>query len=403
MSIGRMGSEGEWFGYDIKGGEWYRIEGRLILANEDRERGCLVKFRFDVADAVSVDGLAYSSRTGVGLYSYIETDSDGFYRVKFRSPTLAKKIKFSLCTWHAKHAVYCCGRPMLRLDRGVAGVQPVYLTFDVENNRGTVPYFIDGGGRGDLYTTRWIMECLEERGFRGVFFVNVFEHNKYTSDSLRDLTVEIGRRGHEVGLHNHYYHVNPPPGSSYDFYREDLFNYDLEGQFNIIKYGSDLIREWTGVAPKSFRAGSFKVNGDTYVALSRLGFSTDSSLVFRSRYNKDIDHATVNNTELYNGVRVYPVSTCFNKTLDIEGHSGAGLIESMECLRNQGAECIVVIGHSFSFLRRERCPPGVSIVDDIDFHGLKVTGNDYRKADEFIALLDYLKYDNRYKVATFTR
>ena len=230
----------------------------------------------------------------------------------------------------------------------------LFLTFDVESNRpGNYITCEHVPGAPGLF---WIMDELERRRARGVFFVNIYEHSRYPEGWMQDLLRQIHDRGHEVGLHCH---ANP----DLDFYRKNLTLYDLDGQTKIIRYGVDFIETATGSRPVSFRSGALRVNDDTFRALEACQLTLDSSLIFSTHdgNNNDISaYRSINKAVAYGGVREFPITFMTrhrrerppraarldpNVTPDAQG-----LTAAVEQMIAAGCHHAVLIAHSFSFL-----------------------------------------------------
>jgi peptidoglycan/xylan/chitin deacetylase (PgdA/CDA1 family) len=273
----------------------------------------------------------------------------------------------------------------------------LFLTFDVESNRpGNYITCEHVPGAPGLF---WIMDELERHGFRGVLFVNVYEHTRYSDGWMRDILRQIHDRGHEVGLHCH---ANP----ELDFYRQNLTLYDLAGQTRIIRYGVDYIEAATGNRPVSFRSGALRVNDDTFRALESCQLRIDSSLIFSSNDGNNNDVSTyrsINKAAWYDGVREFPITLLTRCRRDRPTRAARldpnvtpdaqGLIAAVEQMIAAGCHHAVLIGHSFSFLLctydQTAGLPGLPVFkkDKQKF----VMGVDHAAKATFVEFLDFLE------------
>jgi hypothetical protein len=160
-----------------------------------------------------------------------------------------------------------------------------------------------------------------------------------------------------------------------------------------------LLREITGKSPVAFRAGGFGASQSTLTALSQVGIDYDSSFnaaaVGRSCF---IDARNPSNIPW----RVGPVwevpLTNFRvgfgavrgcKPLDVAGVSWFEIMRVLNSAERSDSPAVVVILHSFSFLKRK----------DVQFEGARA---DRLVIKRFEALCKYLKSNPlRFRVMTF--
>ena len=152
----------------------------------------------------------------------------------------------------------------------------VIFTIDTEDKYGNIPNMIecDFGEDGNCGVD-WIMDAFEAYDMRAVFFVNIYEHLRYSDEYdgyMENLLARISSRGHEVGLHSH-------SEETLDFYLDELTDCTYEQQEKIISYGVDFIEEHTGKKPISFRGGGYKVNDDTFDILEKQGFLYENIII----------------------------------------------------------------------------------------------------------------------------
>lgn len=277
----------------------------------------------------------------------------------------------------------------------------VFLTFDIENNRGRVPTLMTGHGMENPASTSWIMDQLERFNFKGVFYVNVYEWNKYEENYVESLVKEIHHRGHEVALHNHYIHANKNLNcKDYEFYKKDLNLYDAKAAEIIIKYGVDLIKSWTGLAPVSFRAGALKIDRSTYIALARCNIKFDSSVMNGEKNCQSVYYSDFSKVDTICSVKVFPISKYESSMFSPESKAYGNTIKLFEKINEKDPDAFVYIGHSFSFYKTIK--DAKPVTPDAFLYNQAVVGNDDEKMNRFIEFLDYLRqFSSVYKVTTF--
>jgi peptidoglycan/xylan/chitin deacetylase (PgdA/CDA1 family) len=170
----------------------------------------------------------------------------------------------------AAAAVTC----VLLADRtGAAAKTRVVFTVDVETSRAysladQVDMICADGTRCGLME---IARMLEARGLAATFFVNVYEHSRWSEAAMRNMTVRLQTAGQDVGLHTH-------PATVYDASRTEMYEYTLDEQTAIVREGVRLLHAWSGRPVVSHRAGDYGADANTLEALRRNGVKVDSSL-----------------------------------------------------------------------------------------------------------------------------
>lgn len=233
-----------------------------------------------------------------------------------------------------------------------------------------------------------IMQMLEEHGASATFYVDVF--NRVTLDEalIARACTEITRRGHEVGLHTH---PAFPAGVRGYGMAQVMCNLDKGRQQELIGQGKDLIRGWTGQAPRTHRAGGYGANTDTLAALAQEGFASDSSHYHGYAHCPLASAFPVANTVFdAAGIREVPVTVTLNRfgvPLGGDRWAGASLPMKIDidwldlpALRVQVEACIaqtqapvLLFLHSYSLLDLE--------------HGLRPSA---RNIGRFAGLLQWL-------------
>lgn len=247
----------------------------------------------------------------------------------------------------------------------------VYFTIDTETsmggawrNVGTGPLpvarTIFGEHASGTYGVPLIMDILEQYGFRGTFFIEVFCAYLLGHDEVGNVFRCIEERGHDVQLHLH---------PVYRFYRDFLkggsrreqdlmFQFPVEEQKQLIAEGVRLFRDFTGRLPRAYRAGCYGASESTLVALREAGICIDSSynLSYLGR-TCGFQHPPLNAPQVIDGVHEFPV-TNFNsgragayKPLEISAVSVPEILATIRQLQNAGCKDAVLVFHSFSFLK----------------------------------------------------
>lgn len=112
---------------------------------------------------------------------------------------------------------------------------------------------------------------IQERGWAGTFFLNVYEHHKWGDLAMKEVAVQLQLAGQDVALHTH-------PQWAYDSSRNAMWQYSLAEQMEIIRDGVRLLKAWTGQPVVAHRAGDYTADENTLEALQGNGIRLDSSL-----------------------------------------------------------------------------------------------------------------------------
>ena len=166
----------------------------------------------------------------------------------------------------------------------------VYFTIDTETSMGGAwrnPSYrplpleptVYGKIGAEQYGVPLIMAILDEYGFRGTFFMEVFCAYAVTTDAVAQVIRLIETRGHDVQLHLH---------PTYRFYRDfiegqkrretDLmWELSPTEQHQLIGEGVRLFEELSGRKPRAYRAGCYGASESTLQALRAHGLEIDSS------------------------------------------------------------------------------------------------------------------------------
>lgn len=246
----------------------------------------------------------------------------------------------------------------------------VYFTIDTETSMGGAwrnPAFqplpldtmIFGKREGEALGIPLMMDILEEHGFRGTFFTEVFCGYIVGFDPLQQVFDAVQQRGHDIQLHLHpiyrFYHdrLAGRPGREMDL----IFRLSDVEQQEMIADGVALFRRLARKAPRAFRAGCYGGSRAMLSALRRNGIVIDSSYNPAYMGPERYDHqAAVNRSVWIDGVYEAPV-TVFrgvgsgHKPLEISAVSVGEILSTLKQMRRSGCADAVLVLHSFSFLK----------------------------------------------------
>jgi hypothetical protein len=247
----------------------------------------------------------------------------------------------------------------------------VYITVDTETSMGgawrnpayaPLPLDVSVFGKcgSAFYGIPLIMDILEEHGFRGTFFTEVFCALVVGHREVERMCQYIRGRGHDCQLHLHpvyrFYHDfrQGKPRREMDL----MFQLPADEQFLLIAEGVQLFKDLSGVAPRAYRAGCYGASEVTLRALRQNGLEIDSS------YNLAYMGATcgfqtpaLNAPTTLEGMLEYPVTTfrvrgvSGYKPLEISAVSVAETLATLRALRRAGCRDVVLSLHSFGFLK----------------------------------------------------
>lgn len=259
----------------------------------------------------------------------------------------------------------------------------IYITVDTETSIGGAfsnPLLkpvgkekrIYGKIAGEHYGIPLIMDIADSYGLKITFFVEVLNHYYFGKEDNYEVCQYILKRGHDVQLHLHPNYLNFKLDEPQKLiYSDNMYDYDLETQTQLIKEGKELLKEFGVNNPLAFRAGNYGADINTLKALKKNDIKIDSS------YNLSIPHKyikitkrKINDSDEIKGVFEFPI-TCFKikflnqeyiKPLDINGVSFSEIRKTIESLSENKVNNIVIILHSFSFINNY----------DLQYNNLKI-------------------------------
>lgn len=287
----------------------------------------------------------------------------------------------------------------------------IFITIDTEDGYFDIPHLITGQGiKGEPGIDK-IMALLNKYKFKGNFFTNVYEHIRYSPETLPDIVESICRQGHAVELHSH-------ADKNLSFYQHAIYNYNLQDQIQILQYGVDCLQQWIGIKPTAYRGGSYEFNENTLYALFKLGVPIDSSRWYKKDSNKISKDFTINKVAPYMNTIEIPVTyvQCIDKKetysdskFDIDWLSYDELIQVVELAKKYQLRTLTLFMHSFSFIRKQKKHISVKEDNNAIFRSLptanhytEIYGENESNIEKFDQLLNYFSNDPEIEVLTFT-
>ncbi len=165
----------------------------------------------------------------------------------------------------------------------------VFITIDVEHSgmqyfrigeKSTIPTIsMDCPVEGKSYGLSYILKILEKNDLASTFFVEPFCSYYFGPESLESTIHKIQSFKQDIQLHMHPAWLSFRDGRRWS---DQMFNYTLEKQVELIRLGCDLLAK-NGAEVKAFRAGNFGANNETYLALQKLNIPLASN--YNSSYS----------------------------------------------------------------------------------------------------------------------
>lgn len=273
-------------------------------------------------------------------------------------------------------------RPRNKLCNAVTASMKVHLSFDVE-------IWCDGWTRLDeVFPERFeryvygrsqhgefalpqTLKILKRHGLQAVFFVESLFSARFGAHYLRAIVDLIRADDHEVQLHIHpewIDEIEPPVIASNGAKRQHLCYYDLEEQTAIIRFGKRLLEEAGSGEITAFRAGSYAVNRNSFVALARNHIGVDSSLnrCFPISGADLRDECSLLTSITMSGVRSVPV-TVFrdgmgrHRPAQVGACSFAELRDALISASAAATDQFVIVSHNFEMLKPDSRQPDMIV------------------------------------------
>jgi len=147
----------------------------------------------------------------------------------------------------------------------------LYVTFTMDCER-IAEYAPEGGGpeswRVSEEAVQRFAEILQREGMKGGFYIQ-----PETAERHKELFLDLEASGFELGMQFHC-------GNFRDLsFKKYLGSYSRKEQLHILRLAKEDWTEAIGRPPRSFRAGFFSMNNETYRVLHELGFKQSSSCI----------------------------------------------------------------------------------------------------------------------------
>lgn len=214
---------------------------------------------------------------------------------------------------------------------------------------------------GKDYGIGFIMDELAVREWFCTFFLNVYDTNLWGDETVASIARNIKSRDFDVQLHTHV--------------KNGLSSFSLADQRRILNEGAERLKKWTGVRPVWHRAGNLCANLDTVRACAVEGFVGDSSYLYGWPQCVSLGTPVVtgiptgsedkkpigirNQSRSLEGILELPITTfrtlpLFHnyRHLDLDACTYGELISIVRQAARQGLPQVVMLMHSFSFVRR---------------------------------------------------
>ncbi|MET0363838.1 MAG: hypothetical protein ABW169_04225 [Sphingobium sp.] len=224
---------------------------------------------------------------------------------------------------------------------------------------------IAGETAAGAFGISWLMDRMEERGIKGVFFVDPMPGLVHGPALVERIVQPIVARGHEVQAHIHTEWLQWAKDSPVEGrLGGQIGDFALGDQIALLGWVRDALVAAGAPSPNAFRAGNYGANDDTLRALARLGLVWDSS------YNADYAGKPCRITLSPETVDPVPVEGVIEAPVagiwDRPGHfrpaqvcalSAAEMRGGLAHAAAGGAHSYVVVSHSFEMLTRDRQRP----------------------------------------------
>lgn len=268
-----------------------------------------------------------------------------------------------------------------------AGRQAHGLSIE-ENIRQSFLGTVDGGAFG----APWLMEQMDRRGIKGVFFVDPMPGLVHGRHVVEQMVEPLLKRGHDVQLHIHTEWLEWAKESPVDGRRGgNIKDFALADQIALLGWARDALMQAGAPAPTAFRAGNFGANMDTLAALAALGLLWDSS------YNADYAGRGCDIVAPGDPIDPYrqgalwemPVAGIFDapgrfRPAQVCAMSAAEMRAGLNHAAASGAHSFCVVTHSFEMLSRDRSRPNFTMMSrfgalcDAIAHHPRLIAADYR-------------------------
>ncbi len=227
--------------------------------------------------------------------------------------------------------------------------------------------YLNGETREASYGIPFQLRVLREHGLKATYFIDAMFSMALGIAPLRELISQVQQNEQEVGLHLHPEWLTDPRCKNLPQFCGPLItDYTQNDQNHLIKVGLNRLHEAGANQVSVFRAGSWGANQITLNALANVGLLMDSSL--NASYQESLpeipDRQTLQIPTVYNGVTEFPVTQFLDgsirgsRPLHVAACSFDEFRFVFEAALEQERAMLVVVFHSFEFVRVKRIPRG---------------------------------------------
>lgn len=259
----------------------------------------------------------------------------------------------------------------------------VHLTFDIEvwcngwtNLDGEFascyPRYVYGHSKYGDYALPKTLEILNRHGLHSIFFVEPLFSARFGARYLEQIVRLIDDAGQEVQLHLHPEwtdEISPAIIPNVSAKRQHLTYYALDEQTALILHAKNLLENALGKPITAFRAGSYAINEDTFLALASNGITVDSSInrCYAISAPELVRKNGATAPFTVEGVVTYPITVFhdgFGRKRPAQvGACGFGeMRQALESARDEGCSDFVIVSHNFEMLKPGRSDPDFVVV-----------------------------------------
>lgn len=279
------------------------------------------------------------------------------------------------------------------------GKQKTYVLITIDHCE-TWPGIVFAKANGNECGIKALIDICDRNGVKPTFFFSPYDYRKVGEEKVKFVAKYIADRGCDIHLHTHPHHL-------YDPNRNNMYQYSLGEQIEIIRHGKEKIYEWTGCRPIAHRAGGYSANLDTLRALAINQIYFDSSSFYKEPRSKisfeglpmnvmsrigQIVEIPVSVFELQEFTSLFYINLPYLRRIrkvDIDWADYAQIKHAMVTLKNKKVLTITLFLHFHSLLNP---------ANDID---LTKTKPDLVDIEEFDAILKMIIQSPGFKIVTF--
>jgi hypothetical protein len=224
--------------------------------------------------------------------------------------------------------------------------------------------YLYGGTGESARGLAWQLRTIGSHGLKATYFVDPLFSFALGVSALRDVVAMIRQHKQEIGLHLHPEWLNEPGCVTLPAFSGPLLHaYMADDQCTLVRAGLDRLAGVGAGTVDVFRAGSWGADRATISAVRRNGLRFDSSLNARFAASfPDIDGSsryTQTHPFMLDGIWEFPVTNFVDKPpsgwrpLHVCASSFGEMRMVLEFARDSGWYCVVIVLHSFEFVRTE--------------------------------------------------